>query len=134
PPGRPRRRRAVGEHPRRGGGQGPAAGRVPGRRPGPGREGPGLLDGSRGAGARVAMTAAGVLTVTANAAVDHTVWIPGFRAGEVNRVQDEDRSPGGKGVNVAAALRALNVDVDATGFLGRDNDGLFAAFFADAGI
>lgn len=80
------------------------------------------------------MTANRVLTVTANAAVDHTVWIPGFRAGEVNRVADEDRSPGGKGVNVAAALRALNVDVDATGFLGRDNDGLFAAFFADAGI
>ena len=80
------------------------------------------------------MTEPRVLTVTVNAAVDHTVWIPGFRAGEVNRVTDEDRSPGGKGVNVAAALRALNVDVDATGFLGRDNDGLFATFFADAGI
>ena len=80
------------------------------------------------------MTTPRVLTVTANAAVDHTVWIPGFRAGEVNRVAAEDRSPGGKGVNVAAALRALGVEADATGFLGRDNDGLFAAFFADAGI
>jgi 1-phosphofructokinase family hexose kinase len=75
-----------------------------------------------------------VLTVTANAAVDHTVWIPGFRAGEVNRVEAEDRNPGGKGVNVAAALRTLNVDVDATGFLGEDNAGVFAAFFGAAGI
>ncbi|HEY7069834.1 MAG TPA: 1-phosphofructokinase family hexose kinase [Acidimicrobiales bacterium] len=75
-----------------------------------------------------------VLTVTANAAIDHTVWVPGFRAGEVNRVVAEDRSPGGKGVNVAAALRVLGVEVDATGFLGTGNASLFEAFFADAGI
>jgi 1-phosphofructokinase len=75
-----------------------------------------------------------VVTVTANAAIDHTVWVPGFRAGEVNRVAAEDRSPGGKGVNVAAALRVLDVEVDATGFLGAGNAGLFEAFFAEAGI
>jgi 1-phosphofructokinase len=79
-------------------------------------------------------TAARVVTVTANPAVDHTVWIPGFRAGEVNRVVAEDRSPGGKGVNVAAALRVLGVAVDATGFLGADNAPVFEAFFAAEGI
>jgi 1-phosphofructokinase len=76
-----------------------------------------------------------VVTVTANPAIDHTVWIPGFRAGEVNRVAAEDRSPGGKGVNVAAALRALGVGrVEVTGFLGAENCGLFEAFFAAEGI
>lgn len=75
-----------------------------------------------------------VVTVTANPAVDHTVWAPGFRAGEVNRVAAEDRSPGGKGVNVAAALRVLGVEVEATGFLGAGNAGLFEAFFSEAGI
>jgi 1-phosphofructokinase len=83
---------------------------------------------------RTRNTAGRVLTVTANAAIDHTVWVPGFRAGEVNRVVAEDRSPGGKGVNVAAALRVLGVEVDATGFLGSGNAGLFEAFFAEAGI
>ena len=75
-----------------------------------------------------------VVTVTANAAVDHTVVVPGFRAGEVNRVASEVRSPGGKGVNVAAALRVLSVDVVVTGFLGAGNDELFTEFFATEGI
>ncbi|MDP9188046.1 MAG: hypothetical protein M3O25_02215, partial [Actinomycetota bacterium] len=45
-----------------------------------------------------------VVTVTANPAVDQTIWVPGFRAGEVNRVVREQVTPGGKGVNVAAFL------------------------------
>ncbi|HKY68813.1 MAG TPA: PfkB family carbohydrate kinase, partial [Acidimicrobiales bacterium] len=75
-----------------------------------------------------------VVTVTANPAIDHTVWIPGFRAGEVNRVASDDRSPGGKGVNVAAALRALDVEAIATGLLGDANADLFESFLAAEGI
>jgi len=74
------------------------------------------------------------VTVTANPAMDHTVWIPGFRAGEVNRVEREDLSPGGKGVNVAAFLTALGLRVAVTGFLGSENEGSFDAFFRDRGI
>ncbi len=81
-----------------------------------------------------AATAGRVVTVTANPSVDHTLRVPGFRAGEVNRVVAEDRSPGGKGVNVAAALRVLGVEVDATGFLGAENAAPFEAFFAAEGI
>lgn len=84
---------------------------------------------------RPAGTAVGpVVTVTANPAIDHTVWIPGFRAGEVNRVASDDRSPGGKGVNVAAALRALDVEAIATGLLGDANADLFETFLATEGI
>lgn len=75
-----------------------------------------------------------VVTVTVNPAIDHTLWIPGFRAGEVNRVQRDEQTPGGKGVNVAAFLAALGVRVAATGFLGTDNAGLFERFFSAKGI
>jgi len=74
------------------------------------------------------------VTVTANPAIDQTVFVPGFRAGEVNRVQREEHSPGGKGVNVAAFLAAAGVPVLATGFLGRPNAGLFETFFAETAI
>ena len=70
-----------------------------------------------------------VITVTANPAVDQTIWVPGFRVGEVNRVVREQVTAGGKGVNVAAFLAAFGVPVFATGFLGRPNAGLFEAFF-----
>ena len=48
-----------------------------------------------------------VVTVTVNPALDQTLWIPGFAAGQVNRVDREVVRPGGKGVNVAARLEAL---------------------------
>ncbi|MET0458294.1 MAG: 1-phosphofructokinase, partial [Ilumatobacteraceae bacterium] len=55
------------------------------------------------------MSRSSVVTITANPALDHTVWVPNFRAGEVNRVEHDQLTPGGKGVNVAAVLAALGV-------------------------
>ncbi len=75
-----------------------------------------------------------VVTVTANPAVDQTIWVPDFRAGAVNRVVREQINAGGKGVNVAAFLAAFGIPVLATGFLGRPNAGLFEAFFEARGI
>lgn len=75
-----------------------------------------------------------VVTVTANPAVDQTIWVPGFRAGEVNRVVREQVTPGGKGVNVAAFLADFGNPVFATGFLGTPNAGLFEAFFEGEAI
>ncbi|MDQ4097407.1 MAG: 1-phosphofructokinase [Actinomycetota bacterium] len=75
-----------------------------------------------------------VVTVTVNPAVDQTVWIPGFRAGEVNRVRRQEVTPGGKGVNVAAFLTSFGVPTLATGFLGAQNAGLFKEFFRERGI
>ncbi len=75
-----------------------------------------------------------VVTVTANPAVDQTVWIPGFRIGEVNRVRRQEVAPGGKGVNVAAFLTAFGIDTLATGFLGTSNAGLFEDFLAERRI
>jgi 1-phosphofructokinase len=75
-----------------------------------------------------------VVTVTANPALDQTVWVPGFAAGEVNRVEREETTAGGKGVNVAAFLAAFGVPVAASGFLGRANAGVFEDFLASRGI
>lgn len=75
-----------------------------------------------------------IATITLNAAIDQTASIPGFRAGEVNRVESEQSDAGGKGVNVASFLAHFGHDVAATGLLGRDNAALFDQLFADKGI
>jgi 1-phosphofructokinase len=75
-----------------------------------------------------------ITTVTLNPALDRTVTIPGFTAGAVNRVTGSDDRPGGKGINVAAALAAHGHAVAALGFLGRENERVFSAFFSARGI
>lgn len=59
-----------------------------------------------------------ILTVTMNAALDRTVAVPRFRLGNRHRVVESSRAPGGKGVNVARALKALGEPVIATGLAG----------------
>jgi 1-phosphofructokinase family hexose kinase len=80
------------------------------------------------------MEAEGVATVTLNAALDHSLECPGFRAGAVNRVTSHWVDPGGKGINVAAFLADWVRPVTAAGFLGRDNAQPFEALFRDKGI
>lgn len=75
-----------------------------------------------------------VVTVTLNPAIDQTLSIPGFAAGQVNRVAESRSHAGGKGVNVACFLADLGAEVIATGFLGAENAGLFVETFAQKGI
>ncbi len=70
------------------------------------------------------------VTVTLNPATDQTVTIPNFAAGIVNRVADVVSTAGGKGVNVASTLADEGHTTAVTGFLGRDNPGVFEALFA----
>lgn len=70
------------------------------------------------------------LTVTLNPAIDRTLTISNFTAGAVNRVEQERANPGGKGVNVAAALADFGCRVAVTGFLGRENSATFETLFA----
>lgn len=76
----------------------------------------------------------GCLCVALNPAVDRTLSIPGFAAGQVNRVTAEDSRPGGKAVNAAAALADEGVPVALTGFFGAENLALFEDFCARRGI
>jgi 1-phosphofructokinase len=74
------------------------------------------------------------VTVTLNPAIDRTVTISNFTAGEVNRAEQVRNCAGGKGVNVACALADDGRRVGVTGFLGRDNSAIFERLFAQKGI
>jgi 1-phosphofructokinase family hexose kinase len=59
-----------------------------------------------------------IVTVTLNAAIDKTLAVPNFRLGRRHRAVEQTAMAGGKGVNVARALRALGQPVIATGVAG----------------
>jgi 1-phosphofructokinase/tagatose 6-phosphate kinase len=59
-----------------------------------------------------------ILTVTLNAAIDRTVEVPNFRQGHRHRAVERRTTAGGKGVNVARALKLLGRPVIATGLAG----------------
>jgi 1-phosphofructokinase/tagatose 6-phosphate kinase len=59
-----------------------------------------------------------ILTVTLNAAIDRTVAVPNFRLGRRHRAVESQTVAGGKGVNVARALKLLGRPVIATGLAG----------------
>jgi 1-phosphofructokinase/tagatose 6-phosphate kinase len=59
-----------------------------------------------------------IITVTLNAAVDKTLAVPNFRIGRRHRAVEQTSMAGGKGVNVARALKALGQPVIATGVAG----------------
>jgi 1-phosphofructokinase family hexose kinase len=59
-----------------------------------------------------------ILTVTLNAAIDRTVAVPSFRQGNRHRAVEASTVAGGKGVNVARALKILDRPVIATGLAG----------------
>src|ERR671933_2889501 len=59
-----------------------------------------------------------ILTVTLNAAVDRTLVVPSLTLGHRHRASEGVTLAGGKGINVARALRTLGVPVLATGFAG----------------
>lgn len=68
-----------------------------------------------------------ILVVNLNLAVDQIVHLDGFTVGSVHRTSHAERLAGGKGVNVARVLKALNERALLTGFLG----GRAGAFIAD---
>ena len=59
-----------------------------------------------------------ILTVTLNAAIDRTVAVPNFHLGHRHRAVEARTAAGGKGVNVARALKMLGRPVIATGLAG----------------
>jgi 1-phosphofructokinase/tagatose 6-phosphate kinase len=59
-----------------------------------------------------------IITVTLNAAIDKTLAVPNFRLGRRHRAVEQTAMAGGKGVNVARALKSLGQPVIATGVAG----------------
>src|SRR5947208_9791202 len=59
-----------------------------------------------------------IVTVTLNAAIDRTLTVPNFQRGQRHRASQGLTLAGGKGINVARALKQLDVPVVATGLAG----------------
>jgi len=59
-----------------------------------------------------------IVTVTLNAAIDRTLTVPNFQRGQRHRASQGLTLAGGKGLNVARALKQLGVPVVATGLAG----------------
>ena len=59
-----------------------------------------------------------IVTVTLNAAVDRTLTVPNFQRGQRHRASEGLTLAGGKGINIARALKRLGVPVIATGLAG----------------
>ena len=59
-----------------------------------------------------------IVTVTMNAAIDRTLTVPNFQRGQRHRASDGLTLAGGKGINIARALKRFGVPVVATGLAG----------------
>jgi 1-phosphofructokinase family hexose kinase len=59
-----------------------------------------------------------IVTVTLNAALDRTLTVPNFQRGQRHRASGGLTIAGGKGINIARALKRLEVPVIATGLAG----------------
>ncbi len=59
-----------------------------------------------------------IVTVTLNAAIDRTLTVPNFQRGQRHRASQGLTLAGGKGINIARALKQLGVPVIATGLAG----------------
>ncbi|MBM7571042.1 1-phosphofructokinase [Aquibacillus albus] len=59
-----------------------------------------------------------IYTCTLNPSVDYIIHTPNFQAGGLNRGENPDYYPGGKGINVSRVLNRLGVENTALGFLG----------------
>ncbi|HET8977382.1 MAG TPA: 1-phosphofructokinase family hexose kinase [Solirubrobacteraceae bacterium] len=75
-----------------------------------------------------------IITVTLNAAMDKTLEVPSFTPGRRHRTVDQTTMPGGKGVNIARAIKRLGQPVIATGFAGGPTGARIIEALNDEGI
>src|SRR2546427_12993873 len=75
-----------------------------------------------------------IVCVTPNPALDHTLTVERVIAGEVMRATHSRLTAGGKGLNVARAVRTLGGDPLCTGFLGGNSGKLLAMLAKSEGL
>jgi 1-phosphofructokinase family hexose kinase len=75
-----------------------------------------------------------IVTVTLNAAVDRTLLVPNFLIGQRHRASVGFLSAGGKGINVARALKRLGAPVVCTGLAGGRNGTLLVEELTQEGV
>ncbi len=75
-----------------------------------------------------------IVTVTLNAAIDRTLVVPNFQLGHRHRASVGFPSAGGKGINVARALKRLGAPVVCTGLAGGRTGTLLVEELTNEGI
>ena len=75
-----------------------------------------------------------ILTVTMNPSIDIAYQISTFGLDRVNRTEETDKTPGGKGMNVTRVLASLGDDVMATGLIGGKTGEYLQERLKEAGI
>jgi 1-phosphofructokinase family hexose kinase len=75
-----------------------------------------------------------IVTVTLNAAIDRTLLVPNFQLGQRHRASVGFASAGGKGINVARALKRLGTPVVCTGLAGGRTGTLIVEDLTSEGI
>ncbi|MGX7148128.1 1-phosphofructokinase [Enterococcus ureasiticus] len=59
-----------------------------------------------------------IYTVTLNPSIDYIVHVKGLKLGDLNRMTNDFKLPGGKGINVSRILKRIQAESTALGFLG----------------
>jgi 1-phosphofructokinase family hexose kinase len=75
-----------------------------------------------------------IVTVTLNAAIDRTLVVPSFQPGQRHRASVGFQTAGGKGINVARALKRLGAPVVCTGLAGGRTGTLIVEELTNEGI
>ncbi len=75
-----------------------------------------------------------IVTVTLNAAIDRTLVVPNFQPGQRHRASFGFPSAGGKGINVARAVKALGAPVVCTGLAGGRTGTLIVEELTNEGV
>jgi 1-phosphofructokinase family hexose kinase len=75
-----------------------------------------------------------IVTVTLNAAIDRTLVVPNFQPGQRHRASVGFQTAGGKGINVARALKRLGAPVVCTGLAGGRTGTLLVEELTNEGI
>ena len=75
-----------------------------------------------------------ITTVTLNAAIDKTYYLPRLELGKLTRASRLYADPGGKGVNVARVILQLGMPVTATGFVAGSNGDYITRQLGQQGI
>lgn len=73
-----------------------------------------------------------VVAVTLNPSIDRTIIVPELVPYSLNRVEQSQLDPGGKGINVSRVLRSFGTDVVVTGFIAGSAGRLLKGFLTDA--
>ena len=74
-----------------------------------------------------------ITALSLNPSIDMTISVNKFTYGGLNRVQTARRDAGGKGLNVAIALRAMGAEAECIGFMHEENAKLFEDKLAVSG-